>query len=262
MRTILTLLIAICTIAVYSQPVKPLNLKLPGDLFYTRTPGSNKSIRFTLQDMLPSVWVNTSDNSNSKRLLTGQNFVHGKGQRTVLVVFSRLYNFTSEGNLKTFFFGNKGAENDLDQSVIRISNNGAASTPGKNLNKQPVMIGVSESEFFSVPSTGAPTENINGKLFLNVEASTAKTTTIELDREAQRGNILVAVISQKSGNLLATLNPKDTENQSPKLSFTVDENVMVIPVIRPSSTTLNGTDTVVFQVGDPREVATVTVSEE
>jgi hypothetical protein len=263
MRLILSLLIIFSTQIAFAQPSKTLNLNLPGSLFYERTPGSNKSIRLTLLDIHPSVWVHASDNNNKNRLSKGQSTLHGKGQRSVLLVFSRLYNFTEAGNLKTFFFGQNGGENDLDQAVIRVSNSGAAATPGKTMNRKSVIIGVSDSEFFSVPASGSPSDDIkNGKLFLNVEASAGKTATIELDREAQRGNVLVAVISQKNGNLLATLNPKDPENQLPKLSFTVDENVIIIPVVRPSASSVNGVDTVVFAVGDPREVATVTVSEE
>jgi hypothetical protein len=263
MRLFLSLLILFSAMIGYAQPSKTLNLKLPGDLFYERTPGSNNSIRFTLEDIHPSVWVHASENNSSKRLLKGQSSLNGKGQRSVLVVFSRLYNFTEGGSVKTFFFGQSGAENDLDQAVIRISNSGVAPTPGKTMNLKPVMVEVSDSEFFSVPATGSPTQDIkNGKLFLNVEASAAKTATIELDREAQRGNVLVAVISQKNGNLLTTLNPKDPDNQLPILSFTVNENVIIIPVVRPSASSVNGVDTVVFAVGDPREVATVTVSEE
>jgi hypothetical protein len=262
MKLILSLLIILSALVGYAQSSVSFNLKLSGDLYYARTPGSNRSIRLTLQDKLPSVWLVASDNTNNRRLLAGQSFLNGQGQRANLVVFSLLYNYTVEGSSKTFFFGLNGAENDLDQGVVRVFNNNASPTSGKSLNRQPVIIGVSESDFFTVPASGAPSGDINGKLFLKVEASSDKTATIEIDREAQRGNILVAIISQKTGNLLATLNPKDPENQSSKLSFTIDETVLVIPVIRPTTTSSNGIDSVVFQVGDPREVATVTVSEE
>ena len=72
----------------------------------------------------------------------------------------------------------------------------------------------------------------------------------------------MGIFSQKTGNLLATLNPKDSENTAPVLSFTTDESVLIIPVIRPSEASFTNTGKVVFEVGDPREVATVTVAEE
>jgi len=216
----------------------------------------------SLDDKIPSVLLVASDNSVSNRLQKGQPFLNGKGKRAYLVAFPVIYNFTSQENTLVFSFGEKGAENDLDQSVVRIAYRNASASPARTINRQSLVFPVSTSEIFTVPVSGAPTGEISGKQFLLVEASSEKTVTIEIDREEQRGNVLVGLFSQKTGNLLATLNPKDPDNQSAQQSYTVNEPVLILPVIRPRSVPSGTAEKVIFEVGDPREVATVTVSEE
>jgi hypothetical protein len=262
MKTFLTLFLLSVSMLAFSQPSTSLNLKLTNDLFYSRTPAAGKGVRLNLKNKLEPVWVVTSDNTNSRRLSAGQSVLNEKGKSIFLVVLSQLYKYAVDGNVRQFYFGEKGAENNLDQSVVRVLYNNDAPSPGKTLNRQPVLIGSSESEFFTVPAGGTPGGDITGKLFLKVEASSDKTATIEIDRESQRGNVLVAVFSEKTGNLLATLNPKDPNNQAKTISFTVNETVLIIPVVRPKVSSATGVDTIRFEVGDPQQVATVEATEE
>jgi hypothetical protein len=262
MKIFLAFLLFFCSVMVYSQPSNTLNLKLTSDLYYSRTPAASKGVRLNLKNKIESVLVVTSDNSNTRRLSAGQSLLNEKGKSVFLLVISQLYKYAVDGNVRQFYFGEKGAENNLDQAVVRVLYNAAAASPGKTLNRQPVLIGGSESEFFTLPAGGTPSGDISGKLFLKVEASSEKTATIEIDRESQRGKVLVAVFSEKTGNLLATLNPKDPNNQAKTISFTVDETVLIIPVVRPSVSTATGLDSIRFEVGDPQQVATVEATEE
>jgi hypothetical protein len=262
MKLFLALLLISCSIIAYSQPSGTLNLKLTNDLFYSRTPAANKGVRLNLKNKIESVLVVTSDNTNSRRLSTGQSILNEKGKNVFLLVLSHLYKYSVDGNVRQFYFGEKGAENNLDQSVVRVLYNNDAPSPGKTLNRQPVLIGSSESEFFTLPAGGTPSGDISGRLFLKVEASADKTATIEIDRESKRGNVLVAVFSEKTGNLLTTLNPKDPDNQAKTISYTVNETVLIIPVVRPKVSSATGVETILFEVGDPQEVATVEATEE
>jgi hypothetical protein len=262
MKSLLTVLFILTTFLVNAQSSVILNLKLTGDLYFSRTPGSNSSIRMTLQDKLPSLQVIATDNTISGRLQKEEPFLNGRGKRAFLVAFPELYRFSAQNDQLTFYFGEKGAENNLDQAVVRISYQGAKPSRTKSMNRQSLIFPVSSSELFTVPLSGSPAEEINGKRFLLVEASGEKPVNVEIDREEQRGRVLVGIFSQKTGNLLASLNPKDTENTASVVSFTADETVLIIPVVRPSEASSENQGRVVFEVGDPREVATVTVSEE
>jgi hypothetical protein len=262
MKSFITVLLVLTTLLANAQSSVILNLKLSGDLYYTRTPGSNTTIKMTLQDKLPSLLVIATDNTISGRLQKEEPFLSGRGKRAYLVAFPELYRYTAQNSQLTFYFGEKGAENDLDQAVVRLSYQDARPSRSKSMNRQSLVFPVNGSELFTVPLTGSPAEDINGKRFLLAEASGEKPVTVEIDREEQRGRVLVGIFSQKTGNLLATLNPKDTENTAAVVSFIADESVLIIPVIRPSEASFENPGKVVFEVGDPREVATVTVSEE
>lgn len=262
MKTCFTVFLVLATLLVNAQPNKPLNLKLTEDLFYSRTPGRDKSVRMTVQNKLPSVLIIATDNSQSSRLNKEESFLHGKGKQAILVALPALYKSGSQDGVLTFYFGEKGAENDLDQAVVRISYQNAAAGKTKNMNRKPLMFPVSDAEVFTIPVSGNPVGEVNGKNFLLAEASGEKPVTVEIDREAQRGRVLVGIFSQKNGNLVAALDPKDPNNTASVVSFTVDEPVFIIPVIKPSAASNTNAGNLVFEVGDPREVATVTVSEE
>jgi len=262
MKNSFTLFLVLATLLVNAQPNKPLNLKLPEDLFYSRTPGRDKSIRMTVLNKLPSVLIIATDNSQSSRLNKEESFLHGKGKQAILVALPALYKSVSQEGVLTFYFGEKGAENDLDQAVVRISYQKANPSKTRNMNRKPLMFQVSDAEVVAVPVSGSPGNDLNGKNFLRADASGENTVTIEIDREAQRGRVLVGIFSQKNGNLIATLDPKDQINTASVVSFTADEPVLIIPLIRPSAASSGNAGNVVFEVGDPREVATVTVTEE
>jgi hypothetical protein len=262
MKQIVTFIIILVAMIAGSQSYGQLNLKLPDDLYYVRSPKSSKSIRMTIRDKLPSVLISTSDEGSNGRLLSVESFLHGQGKQVYLFVFPQLYNVEAAGSTTTCYFGRESAENNQDQAVVRVLYKQDIPSKRKSMNRKPMLVRISDTEMLPVTSSAVPGSDFSGKLMLKVEATADKPATLEISREAQRGNVLIAIISVKSGNLIATLNPKDPDNQSPKLSFTVDDEVLVIPVIRPVVTSSNGTDTVLFQVGDPREVATVTVSEE
>ena len=262
MKVIYTLLLVSLSLFSFSQGISNLNLKLTGDLFYSRTPGNNSAIKFTLKNKLQTALVITTDNTNDKRLEINESFSHGKGRQGNLVVISQLFGFTDNTVSKTFRFGRASAENNLDNAVVTVFYANGLPTQKPSLNRRPVNFKVGASEIFSVSPTGTSSASLTGERFLKVEASAAETATIEIEREAGRGNVIIGIFSVRNGNLLATLNPKDPENQSKRLSFTTDEPVLVVPVIRPAVNSSNGIDTVHFDAGDPVENATIETVEE
>jgi len=246
----------------FPQSLIPITLKLTGELFYSRTPGERKGIKMTVKEKLPGVVLLASDSRNYGRPGVNQQFQTEKDQQAFLVAVPKLYNYTDGGSSKTFLFGRNSAENDVDLAVVRIIYQNAASTPSKPMNRRPLLIGVAEPELLEVKAAGSAGNDLDGKLILKAEATTNETVTIEIDREENRGNVIVGIFSQRTGNLVAMLDPKDPGNSSSRIAFTADETVLIIPVIRPRVSSVNGVDSIVFEVGDPREVATVEATEE
>ena len=263
MRTLLTLIFVSMVLMTSSQGVVSLNLKFTDDLFFSKTPGnSNLAVKYTVRSKLETVLVLATDNSMDKRIGNNENFKGTKGRQSFVVVIPELYGFTDNNASIKFSFGKNSAENNLDDAeVIVFYANGSPSSRLTGNQKQ-INFKAGAEEILSVSDTGVSETNPEGKHFLKVEASTDKTATIEIARESNRGNVVVGIFSQKSGNLIGLLNPKDPGNTHPTQSFTASETVYVVPVIRPSFSTNNGVDTILFAVGDPRENATVEATEE
>jgi hypothetical protein len=263
MRIYTVFLFLLVSLSAFSQGNNPLVLKFNSDLYYTRTPGNNnRGIRMTVKDKLSSVQVITSDNNSDRRLNSGESFLNGKGRQAFVLVIPKLYGIKDLNSGRSYLFGEKSGENNSDDAVVMVAFSNQSATPQSQLVQQPVKLKIDTSEVFMVSASSAPAGGINGKNFLKIEASTSQTATIAIDREPNRGNVIVGIFSVKTGNLIGTLNPKDPVNQSPRLSFTVNEPVFVIPIIRPVSTRSNGVDTVRFDVGDPLQNATVETVEE
>ncbi len=262
MKTILAIVMILFSMGVTSQPVVPLNLKMPGNLFFTRTPGNQNGIKLTVKEKLPDVLLLASDAKNFGRPGVSQTFLNEKGRTAFLVAIPQLFQVTDNGTSKTFYFGRNSAENNVDLAVVKVFYSDAVPTPNRSMNRQPVMIGISEAEVVSVKDVGSDGTEVEGRRFLKAEVSGNETVTVEIDREANRGNVVIGIFSQRSGNLLEILDPKDPGNFSSRLAYTSGESVLVIPVIRPRISSVNGLDTIIFEVGDPREVATVEATEE
>lgn len=263
MRTLFTLIFVSLVLMSFSQGPVSLNLKFTDDLFFSKTPGSsNLAIKYTVRSKLETVLILATDNQNDKRILNNENYTGGRGRQSFVVVVPELYGYNDNGASVKFNFGKNSAENNLDDAEVIVFYANGNPSPRMTGKQKQINFKAGSGEILSVSGAGVSTTNPEGKRFLNVEASTEKTATIEIARESHRGNVVIGIFSQKSGNLIGLLNPKDPSDTRPTQSFTVDENVYVVPVIRPVFSTNNGIDTIVFAVGDPLVNATVEATEE
>lgn len=263
MKIFYTLLLISTSLVAFSQGNSPLNLKITNDLYYSRTPATNRNgINITLKSKVPTVLAVATDNSGEKRLNPNESFSNGKGRPAYLIVVPQLYDMADNGISKSFKFGRNSAENNFDDAVVKIFYNNGIPSPVGPMNRQLVNFGVSNEEIYTVSGANAPNGDLTGKIFLKVEASNSETATIEIDRQANRGNVIVGIFSAKNGNLLAKLNPKDPVNQESRIAFTTDETVIIVPLIRPEVNSADGRDTIRFMVGDPVENATAESIEE
>ena len=260
MKNIVSFLLVLIGFAGIAQP--DLNkLKFDSEkYFYRRTPGNGQaSYQFTVNISVPSVELISSDGGQGiQKFKTNGNGNFGGGKPVTIVAIPLLYEVAPDGFFTLFKFGQNAAEDDLNSAEVYI---GAIGEPVSTSSvtstiRPPVDVSIDKSEFYVYPG-GAARTNQN---YLYVEANSSQTQTIRLEREPRRGQVYVCIFD-RNGNLLATLDPKDRAGTETP-SFTVDKPVFVVPVIASKYIRSGGNDNVTFEVGDPKEIATVEVIEE
>lgn len=264
MRYIFSCILFLSVTTLNAQSVRPntpnLNLKIPTDLYYSRTPNQGKSIKFTIDVKLAAINLITTDNQNFQRLGKSSISRRAIGRTSALIAIPKLYQIRESDNGNTYSFGQDGGENNNDDATITIRYQNTAPSPTSNTNHKPLLFSVDDSEIHIVKN--GRTDFKNTEHFLKILASRNFPATIEINRKSEQGNCIVAIFDSKNGKFLGSLNPKDPNNNAAKLSFTVDTDVYVMPIIRPKVTSNNGIDTIVFEVGDPKKNGSATSEEE
>jgi hypothetical protein len=203
----------------------------------------------------------TTNNNALQRLNANQNFRAGQGRPVYALAIPLLYQTFRTGNANVYRYGVNGGEGDFNSAEVSVlrSNNTASPIPIQNSEyiRPPVKFTIEGAQLFTDPISGA----YNTQTYLKVNASADQTATIQINRQEERGNSYVCIFSE-NGNLLTALDPKNPTDDSATQSFTVAQNVYLIPVIGKKVTNQNGTDVVVFEVGDPKQNVTVEAFEE
>lgn len=257
MKYVYLLLLCFCAISLTAQNLK---LKIPTDYYYARTPKQNKLIKFNIKNKLTAINLISTDNKNSQRVPKESTSRRGKGLRSILVAIPKLYQIDNENDGKVYRFGKNGGENNNDDATVRVRYQQTSASTIKESNQRPVIFSVENSEIHLAKNGNS--NFLGTQSFLKVQASKTSSATIEINRKSEQGNCIVAIFNSKNGNFLGALNPKDPDNNAATLSFTVDTDVHVVPLIRPKVTSTNGIDSIVFEVGDPEENGSATSEEE
>lgn len=139
--------------------------------------------------------------------------------------------------------------NSAEVTVAPTSSSQSAQSAGTGNNQ--IKVDLSGNEFYSYPGDGS----VNGKKFLYVDASNLKKVEISIQRQSERGKVFVCIFDKK-GKILKVLNPKGAADA---LSYSTSSPVFVIPVIAPN---ISNPSNIVFEVGDPRQIAMVEIEEE
>lgn len=239
-----------------------LRLKMPADLYYAKQPGPNKHVKFTIATKLPIINLIATGSDQSERL--GANSINRRtnGKPGILIAIPKLYKVGGIGNEKVFSFGKEGGEKDNDDATVTIRHQNVVASPKIPSNQPPISFQVANAEIHTETRGSGHKDLKSTEHFLKVTATKNKTATISINRKSEQGNVIIAVFNSKNGNLLGTLNPKDPDNSAETLSLTIDTDAYIVPVIRPKVTTANGKDSIVFEVGDPRENGKVEAEEE
>lgn len=237
-----------------------INLKMPSDFFYSRTPGQGKGVKFTVSTKLDAINMIATDNVQSQRLGRNSTNKQPKGKRGILIALPKLYQIANDGNNRTFGFGKNGGEDDENDATVTLSYSNATASTELNENGQPIIFKIDQSEIYTANKNN--NELTNKQDFLLVEASNNMTATLTINRNPKQGNTIVAIFNSKNGKLIGTLNPKDPNNPAATLSFTTNKSVYVIPVIRPKVTSNGGKEQIIFEVGDPRQNGSAESEEE
>ncbi len=229
--------------------------------FYFRQPGSLNGININVLIKIPGVDLVTTNNIAIQRLNANQNFNAGQGQPVYVLAIPMLYQTFRNGNTNVYRFGVNGGEgnfNSAEVSVTRTTNDASPITiNSQNYIRPPVKFSIDLASLYSEPSSGT----YNNQSYLRVEASDAQKAIVQINRQSERGNAFVCIFTE-NGNLIAELDPKKPNDNSPAQSFTVDQTVYIIPVIGKKVSSQNGVDLVVFEVGDPKQNVTVEATEE
>lgn len=245
----------------YGQPdFSNLNLKIPDSLYYSRSPGNNKGIRFEANSILSAINIFTTDNARSSKLNQSQAQTMGLGRKSFLLAIPLLYNRGLQGTNRSYHFGENGGENNADDALVFISYAGNPASPELNSNNPPVLLKLENSAILTITNGSSGIGPTGSNTYLKVNASNSNTATITLNKEARRGKVMVCIFNASNGNMIGMLDPK----RNPVESFTARRNVWVVPVTKPNRSTHSGTavDQIIFEVGDPVVNGSVRASEE
>ena len=227
--------------------------------YYFREPGRNGSLNVNVTSKIPGILLISTDNSAARRLNSGQSFNNGRGNPFYLLAVPSLYEVSLSGNENIYKFGQGGGEGNFNSAEVLVTRTSAEVSPvsvGRYI-RPPVKFAIAANELFSDPTT----QNYANQQFLFVEASENQRAEIKINRQPERGNVFVCIFNEK-GEFLAELNPKDLNDNSPTKSFITKEPVFVIPLVGNKFTRQASRDLIQFEVGDPKEVATIEIEEE
>lgn len=229
--------------------------------FYFKQPGNSGEINLNVLTKIPGVDLITTNNTALQRLNANQNFRAGQGRPVYALAIPLLYQTFRSGNANVYRFGVNGGEGDFNSAEVAVIRNDATVSPilikNSDYIRPPVKFTIDTNQLFTDPSSTA----YNTQTYLHVEASNTQKATIQINRQEERGNTYICIFS-KNGKLLASLDPKHPTDNSSVQSFTVDQDVYVIPVIGKKQSDRNGTDVVIFEVGDPKQNVTIEAFEE
>ncbi|HNR06729.1 MAG TPA: hypothetical protein PKM27_05380 [Saprospiraceae bacterium] len=247
--------------SVYAQPgVTNVNLQIPDSLYFSRSPGNNKGVRFDADIVLPAIHVFASDNVRSVKLVPSQAQTMGLRRKSFLLAIPLLYTISLQATTRSYHFGENGGEDKMDNALVAVSYEGKPASPEFNSAHPPVLLKLEDAAILNINHTFPGTGSTASKTYLKVDASNAQTATISINREVRRGKVMVCIFNASNGKLIGMLNPKRNGVES----FTARREVWVVPIIKPDRSRPSGSavDQINFEVGDPVVNGSVRVSEE
>ena len=255
--TIRSMAMIICLMAFGLNAIsQQQNLNIPNDLCFTSQPSVDKAVNYNVT-LLRNECINifaSNPNTNARKLNMGATTM-ANNARSSLIAPVRLTSISTSSGNKSYNFGPACGEAGVDDANVIINytgNSGSTSTFGGG--NTPFRLLIPATEILTVTGNNTPDNSNVTQDYLKVEASSTNTATISIATNVNQGQVIIAIfLAQGNPNPVALIDPKSTTG----LSYTTDEDVFVVPLIRPKLKVVNGVRKIVFEVGDPEENGTV-----
>ena len=239
------------------------NLNIPSDLLMSNQPTSDKTVVLNVLNVESACIQMFASNPSvrAKRLNQNSGNVRmNQGKRTFTLAMVKLQSISSTSDATSFNFGlGCGEEGVDDANVLISSSNGSADRGLSGGGNTPIKLDLPANEILTVSADNMPGSGNKNENYLRVNADRESKATIRIDQDARKGQVIVAVFRvQGNPNPIAVLDPKSASAQS----VTVDQDVYVVPIIRPKLVDNAGNKNILFEVGDPHENGRVEIDEE
>lgn len=237
------------------------NLNIPNDLCITSQPSQGKEITYSVI-MVESACLEmmaANPNTNAKRLESGKTRMT-ESQRSSIIGVVKLQSINTEGSKKSLNFGLKCAEaGDDDANVLIEFGNKPADDFTRGPGMTPIKLNIPANQVLTVADGNFPADGNITQNYLRVNADRNRTATFNIEKNENQGQVIVGIYRVNGNpNPLAILDPKTFTFHS----YTADQDVFVVPLIRPKQVDNGGKTEIHFEVGDPHENGQVEVEEE
>ena len=260
MKQVTVLLFLFCAMSVTAFAQSELqSLKFDNERYFLyKINKGNVNYRFTVDIRVPAAEIITTDGSRVNKY-RGQgrksSNQYGNNRPLSVVAIPELYQVQKSGSTSIFRFGRGGAEGSFNSAEVTVApvsegEPGRATGRGNNM----IKVDLPANEFYAYPGNGSST----GKKFLYVNASGSNMVKISIGFQKERGDVYVCIFDVQ-GRMIKALDPKHSGNSPAALTYVSNTPVYVIPVIAPNT---KNPANVLFEVGDPKQVAMVEVEEE
>lgn len=243
-----------------SQSKAQIILNINDDLVVTNPPRLQTSINYEVSE-LKSECVQIYGSNPGKSAVAlgeGENRMD-PGQEASVVCMAKLTEVVPAGDGRRYVFSPACAENNKSSANVRVVfGNGTVSQPNAQGDQTGFIMTMANDAILNVDSNSTPEGATRTEEFLHVIASPSNKAQVSINLDDNRGQCFIAIVTSGSeGNTLAILDPKSETNRS----FTVDQSVFVIPIVRATEISENGRQVLLYDIGDPVRNGKVVVRE-
>ena len=190
-------------------------------------------------------------------LSSGKNQMLPDRSAFVLAV-AKLFDVSEVSNSKVYSFGTGCGEENVDDANVFINYVGQSpSAPNNTESSIPALLPIDSRQILTINSNTTPNGATGDKIFLNVLANPQSTATISINNDSRQGQVFLVIYDAASGQALTSLHSKSND-----LSFTVAQDVWVVPMLKPMASEDQRSTTILFEVGDPKRNGKVIAEEE
>ena len=256
---LLILLVGIFGVSQHSI-AQTLDLSIPNDLMIKSQPTLGTGIRYnvTLKKNQCVNLFGANSNTEAKKLSFGNNDMTPGIESTTIAVLE-LSSISNVNGSNIYNFGTGCAEDPADGANVTVMYSSETASSSVTFESNTLFeLPVNPLDIKTVNNSSPQEERSCLEDYLRINAGENNTATISIQNDAKQGQAFVMIFAaDNTGTPLAKLNPKSSEN----LSFTVAQDVYIVPIIKPKQKDEDGNDTVIFEIGDPEQNGKIIIEE-